>query len=160
MSVPPVIMDQVCPHCGAMSRTQTGKCWLCHASSTTPNPFSVTMVAEEPSPDAGKLTLWDGLFIGLLGLCVILTVLIGIGFAVQDRGMLIPYAILIGPAYLVTVVRGMLSFGSKKKASPAGLFLTFVVSALVTVSIATVLVVGAFVVLFIMCLTSLGQLHP
>lgn len=160
MSIPPVIMQKECPHCGAMSRNQAGKCWLCHASETTPNPFTAPIPNEEQPDNAAKMTAWDALFMGLLLLCVALTVLIGIGLAVQDRGLLIPFAILIGPAYLVTIVRGMLSFGAGKKAKPYSLLLTFVVSAVVTLSIATVLAVGAVVVMFVICLYSISNIHP
>jgi hypothetical protein len=151
MNIPPVIVTQKCSHCGALSQTKGGKCWLCYESMNTPNPFAVSpQTSSEPSPSL-PMSAWDIVFSCLLGICVLLTLLIGIGLVVQDVGMLIPFAILVGPAYLVTVLRGLVATRSGNP-RPASLLLTFVVSLLVTVSIAILLLIGTIIVLFLVCL--------
>ncbi len=151
MNVPPVIATQACVHCGALSQTNDGKCWLCYENKSTPNPFAVSsnLITEE-TPYSPMTTL-DVIFGVLLGICVLLTVLIGVGLAVEDQGLLIPFAIFMGPAYAVTFFRGIVPRGAKGSLRPASLFLTFVVSLLVTVLITVVLAVAAVVMLFLAC---------
>ena len=156
MNIPPVIATQTCAHCGALSQTKAGKCWLCYESMSAPNPYAVSQnISAEPA-DQSPMSAWDIVFSVLLGICVMLTLLIGIGLAVQDVGMLIPFAFLVGPAYLVTLLRG---FASTKAEStrPAALLLTFVVSLLVTVSLAILLLVGTAIMLFFVCLGLFGK---
>lgn len=151
MNIPPVIVTQTCTHCGALSQTKSGKCWLCFESMNTPNPFAVSSPTYSESAPSSPMSASDIVFSFLLGICVLLTLLIGIGLAVQDVGMLIPFAILVGPAYLVTVLRGFVTTRSGNP-RPASLLLTFVVSLLVTVSIAILLLLGTIIVLFLVCI--------
>jgi hypothetical protein len=159
MNVPPVLVHRFCPYCGAELQDKSGRCWLCHAPKSEGNPYAVsavpvaessTQISESTAPES--FGTWDAFFTILLAVCVILTVLVGIGFAVQDQGMLIPFAIFVGPPYLITILRGLYRIGSSKPLKPASLFLTLMISAVATASIAILLVVGAIVVLFIMCL--------
>jgi len=101
------------------------------------------------------MTAWDVVFSSLFGICVLLTLLIGIGLAVQDTGTLIPFAILVGPAYIATIIRGLVPVRSVTS-HPASLFLTFFVSLLATVLIATLLLVGAAILLFLVCIGLFG----
>ncbi|MCY2983673.1 MAG: hypothetical protein NTY15_08550 [Planctomycetota bacterium] len=117
----------------------------------TPNPFAVSSPTYSESAPSSPMSASDIVFSFLLGICVLLTLLIGIGLAVQDVGMLIPFAILVGPAYLVTVLRGFVTTRSGNP-RPASLLLTFVVSLLVTVSIAILLLLGTIIVLFLVCI--------
>ena len=152
MSVPPVLATQTCVHCGALSQTKEGKCWLCYENKSTPNPFAVTGNPVTAATPQSPMTTWDMVFSALLGICVLLTVLIAIGLAVEDRGLLIPFAIFIGPAYLVTILRGFVPSGAKSSPRPANLLLTFVVSIMVTGLIVIILVVAAVIMLFLVCL--------
>ncbi len=154
MSVPPVLATQTCVHCGALSQTKDGKCWLCYENKSTPNPFAVTgNLVTEATPHS-TMTTWDVVFGVLLGSCVLLTVLIAIGLAVEDRGLLIPFAIFMGPAYLVTILRGIVPRGAKGSPRPANLLLTFAVSLLVTGLIVIILAVAAVIMLFLVCFGS------
>ena len=152
MSVPPVLATQTCVHCGALSQTKEGKCWLCYENKSTPNPFAFTGNPIEEATPQSSMTTWDVVFSALLGICVLLTVLISIGLAVEDRGLLIPFAIFMGPAYLVTILRGVIPRGAKGSPRPANLLLTFVVSILVTGLIVIILAVAAVVLLFLVCI--------
>jgi hypothetical protein len=156
MNVPPVIVTQTCTHCGALSQTKGGKCWLCYESMYTPNPFAASPQTVSEGSPISPMSSTDIVFSVLLGICVLLTLLIGIGLVVQDAGMLIPFAILVGPAYLVTILRGLASTRSGNP-RPASLLLTFVVSLLVTVSVAILLLVGTIIVLFLVCLGVFGK---
>lgn len=152
MNVPPVIATQACVHCGALSQSAEGKCWLCYENKSTPNPFAVSGIPMADENAIGPTTTWDIVFGALLGICVLLTVLIAIGMAVEDRGLLVPFAIFMGPAYIVTIIRGLMSGGTKGSPRPANLFLTFIVSLLATVMISIVLAVAAAALLFLACI--------
>ena len=160
MNIPPVIVTQTCSHCGALSQTKNGKCWLCYESMATPNPFAVSVnTVSEPATQSPTTTL-DIVFGVLLGICVLLTLLIAIGLAIQDPGTLIPFAIVMGPAYLVTIIRGASPSRKSGNPRPASLFLTFIVSLLVTVLISVVLIVAAAIMFFLACIgafTSMGK---
>jgi hypothetical protein len=174
---PPVMSGYPCEKCGARSSSQQGKCWLCQQDRTRANPFRADLPAGTMDSTVGGTVSgtvsgsvdwsqqaanqadrsWDGLFNVLLGLIVALTVLVGIGFAVQDQGLLIPFAILIGPALLITFIRGFVASQSGG-VRPGKLLLTLAVSFLVTVIIVILLTVAAAILLFITCLNSLS--HP
>lgn len=158
MNVPPVLVHRFCPYCGAELQDKSGRCWLCHEKKTESNPYSVSesSLSETTTSASTAFSTWDAFFTALLVICVVLTVLVGIGFAVQDQGMLIPFAIFIGPPYLVTILRGLHRFGTSKPVNPAGLFLTLMISAVATALVAIMLAVGAVIVLFIMCLNEMG----
>jgi hypothetical protein len=163
MNIPPVLVHRFCPYCGAELQDKGGGCWLCHESKSESNPYAVsaappsessTPISESTAPES--FGTWDAFFTILLAVCVVLTVLVGIGFAVQDQGMLIPFAIFVGPPYLITILRGLHRIGSSKPLKPASLFLTLMISAVATASVAILLAVGAVIVLFIMCLNEAG----
>ena len=156
MNIPPVLATQACVHCGALSQSPEGKCWLCFENKSAPNPFSVSGTPMEEAAAVSPMTTWDVVFGILLGICVLLTILIGIGLAVEDRGLLVPFAIFIGPAYVVTIIRGVVPPGNKGSPRPANLFLTFMVSLLATVSISIILAIAAVVLLFLACIGIIG----
>ena len=160
MNIPPVIVTQTCSHCGALSQTKNGKCWLCYESTATPNPFAVSAnTVADPAPQS-PMTAWDIVFGVLLAICVLLTLLIAIGLAVQDPGMLIPFAMVMGPAFIVTIIRGAIPSRSSGTPKPASLFLTFIVSLLVTVLISIILIVAAAIMFFLLCIgvfTTMGK---
>lgn len=157
MNVPPVLVNRFCPSCGAAIQDKSGRCWLCHEPKSESNPYSASTAPAQEVETPTTWTAWDAVFTVLLGICVVLTVLVGIGFAVQDQGMLIPFAIFVGPPYLVTILRGLHRVGTSKPLKPSGLFLTLMISAVATALIAILLAVGAVIVLFIMCLNASGN---
>jgi len=154
--IPPVIHQRKCPHCGASSSSGKDACWLCYQTSNGTNPYasSVSLATESEIASYEAATAWDAVFSLLLGICVLLTVLIAIGMLLQDRGMLLPFAILVGPAYLVTIVRGSAQAASGRKVRPGNLLLTFVVSGLVTVGVLVLLFTAAVVLLFLYCIAA------
>jgi hypothetical protein len=155
MNIPPVIATHVCIHCGARSQSSDGKCWLCFEEKSVPNPYQSTKAATgNAAPPANT---WDGVFTVLLGTCVVLTILIAIGMGVQDPGMLVPFAIFVGPAYLVTVIRALAQMNSERGPRPTSLFVTFMLSLLVTFAILILLMVAVIVLLFIACLQSASR---
>jgi hypothetical protein len=156
MNVPPVLVHRFCPYCGAELQDKSGRCWLCHESKSETNPYATSAALPTDVSVPTSFGAWDVFFTILLAVCVVLTILVGIGFAVQDQGMLIPFAIFVGPPYLITILRGLHRTGSSKPLKPASLFLTLMISAVATASVAILLAVGAVLVLFIMCLSEAG----
>jgi hypothetical protein len=159
MNIPPVIVTQTCVHCGALAQTKGGKCWLCYEKLEAPNPYadsinpyaaSSAIPSESETPTA--MTTLDIIFSILLGLCAILTIVVAIGLGIQDTGTLIPFAILIGPAWVVTAVRGLLPKRKTGIQRPASLLLTFLVSLVVTILASVVFIVVAAIMLFIACI--------
>ncbi len=156
MNAPPVIATHACVHCGALSQSNEGRCWLCYEDKSLPNPFAVTGASLNDDANSAPTNKWESFFSVLLGLCVLMTLLIGIGLAVEDRGLLIPFALFMAPAYAITISRGMLQM-NKDNARPSSLLMTFVISLLATVSISMILMVAAAILFFLMCLGSLGK---
>ena len=156
MNVPPVLVHRFCPYCGAELQDKSGRCWLCHESKSETNPYAASAALPADVSVPTSFGAWDVFFTILLAVCVVLTILVGIGFAVQDQGMLIPFAIFVGPPYLITIVRGLHRIGSSKPLKPARLFLTLMISAVATALVAIMLAVGAVIVLLIMCLNEVG----
>lgn len=152
---PPNSTSYVCPQCGARSQSNAGKCWLCLDNQLEPNPFAPTL-QENPQASSQPYDSKSKFAFGiLLAVCVTLTILLGIGMAVQDPGMLIPFAILVGPAFVITAVRGLVQTGNSGSPSPYKLFLTFLISIAVTALISFALLVAAAILLFIVCLRQL-----
>lgn len=159
MNVPPILTVGTCNHCGARAQTREGKCWLCYEDPLSSNPYAAPNVAAEQGGTLSQSSKWDNVFNSILLMCILLTVLVGIGIAVQDPGLLIPYAMVLGPAYVITLLRGSIQYGKSSTHNPANLFLTFAVSLLATMLISIVLVVGTAIVLFLICLQSVGGIR-
>ena len=159
MSIPPVIATHACIHCGARSQSNEGPCWLCYEDKSAPNPFAVTDASLGKDEAVTSVNRWDVVFSVLLGLCVLMTLLIGIGLATEDRGLLVPFAIFMAPAYAVTIIRGMAQLSTKQSARPASLFVTFVVSLLATISMSIILAAAAAIMFFFICIGELSGLR-
>jgi hypothetical protein len=85
-------------------------------------------------------------------------VLVGVGIAKDDPGMLIVYLIAIAPPVLATLARTLLLASKGEKLSAMDVFLTFLVSASMTLLVVTVLFVAAVVAFFVYCLYVCGNM--
>jgi hypothetical protein len=154
MSEPPLLPALVCQRCGATNPPQAVKCWLCERRDN-PNPFADPLLAPVDSSTAvvqtGAQSRVQLVFLGLLGLCIAAAVLIGVGIAVQEPGLLIPYAIVIGPAFLATGVRAALMIGRKEQPKPSTLFLTFLWSGVFTALVLVLIVMASVIAFFLWC---------
>ena len=158
MNVPP-IMSQTCEHCGAEFSTSAKKCWLCY-QDRPPNPYAVDAVVPASAvalPNGKPVTeyvpsAWDSSLMAVLILCMVLTVLIGIGMVVQDRGMIIPFGIFVGPAFAITIIRGLIQSGTRVR--PGSLLLTFFLSLIATLLVLFLLAAALVGMLFLICLSS------
>ena len=159
MNAPPILTVGTCNHCGARSQNKDGKCWLCYEDPSSSNPYAAPNVTVEQGNTLSQSSKSDNVFNAILGVCILLTVLVGIGIAVQDPGLLIPYAMVLGPAYAITLLRGSIQYGKSSTHNPANLLLTFAVSLLATVLVSIVLVVGAAIVFFLICLQIAGGIR-
>lgn len=131
------------------------RCWLCYAENRTKNAFgeSVPTMAHARASTAAGRSRWDALAWGILGLCAIMAVLVAIGIAVDSPGALIPYAIVLLPAMIVTLTRGFVERGPEGEWQPRKMLLTLAISWLVTMGAMVLLTIGAVVLLFLMCLS-------
>jgi hypothetical protein len=158
MNVPP-IMAQSCEHCGAEYSANAKKCWICY-QDRPPNPYSVDAPVPASAvvfPNGKQFTehtpsAWDSSLMAVLILCMVLAVLIGIGMVVQDRGMIIPFGIFVGPAFAITIIRGMIQSGTRVR--PGSLLLTFFLSLIATLLVLFLLAAALVGMLFLICLSS------
>ena len=138
----------VCPHCRAENPTHHKWCWLCRA----PLAWGQEVVTAELVQKARPLPLADAFFWILTAGCLLVLVLVGIGIAQEDAGMLIPYAIFLAPALIATLARSLLSLSRGKSVSGMEVFLTLLFSASVTILVVVVLFVAVIVAFFAYCM--------
>lgn len=154
MNEPPVIQLRLCPLCGASCRTTDKQCWMCQ-SPIEANPYAVAQSPEVAA--SAPNTRYDAIFLVFLLVCVGLALLIGIGIAAEDPGGLIPYLIVVGPAFAVTGVRALWQLGSTGRTRPGKLLISLVVSFALTIGVLALLAVAAVILLFILCLQALSN---
>ncbi len=159
---PPILQHYVCKRCGALCDPGRKRCWMCQADArylqqVDQNPFAASLPAEEPPvvPATPTSSKYDPIFTVLLIGCLIVAILIGIGMAAEDPGALVGYLILIGPAFVVTGVRGLWQYGTTGAMQPGRLLVNLFVSFAVTVAIIAVLAVAAIALLFFLCLSEI-----
>ncbi len=87
---------------------------------------------------------------------VVLALFIGTGLAVQDQGLLIPFAIVVGPAFLATIIQAAYTYSGNRAVKPSALVLTLIGSVAITVGLLAVLALAAIAALFVMCFS--GQM--
>lgn len=143
----------VCPNCRADNPPYAGKCWLCHAPLGGEKEFVTAELVQKARP----LPLAEGFFWVLTAGCLLVLVLVGIGIAQEDAGMLILYAIVLAPALIATAARSLLSLQRGKGVSGMEVFLTLLFSTSVTILVVVVLFVAVIVAFFAYCLYVCGQ---
>lgn len=155
MSEPPVLPSRICESCGVSIPPQAPACWLCRGG----NPYASLPPGERQQIDktiSQSERRVQGICLALLGGLVVLAIFIGIGLAVQDLGMLIPYSIVVGPAFLATMVQAAYGYSGNRTVKPSSLVLTMIGSVAITVGLMAILALAAFAALFVMCFS--GQM--
>lgn len=160
MSEPPQLPATTCLRCGASNPPHAAKCWLCERNDTK-NPYAVqSHLQSNAPPQRGSSLSAQGrvevVFASLLIGALILAIIVGVGIAAQDPGLLIPYLIVIAPPIMATSVRALVSVSQHKKPSAYALFMTFLWSGLFTILALVLLVVATVVALFVWCLHMLA----
>jgi translation initiation factor 2 gamma subunit (eIF-2gamma) len=143
--IPPVINPaEMCPKCGAQNYSWSKKCWVCLVDMPT-EPVVMATVVSPPRFVAGSgLTIATSAMVPiLLGIALYTSVAIDQTFAVIVAGGAMAMAVL-------TIVIGVQQ-GKVLKA-----FLSLLVSVMVGITICFMLIIAAFVLLFIACLNSMG----
>ncbi len=149
------VAKRICPSCQAEMEPTASTCWLCKVKEPNPYSFQSAVLSQAAErPIEGKLSTWDVIASVILLCCFGLTILIAIGIGVDSPGSLIPFFIVVGPTYLVTIVRGMLQYNKPSGVKPTSVLLTFLISALITFGIIVGLLVAAVVLIFLTCLRS------
>ena len=159
MNEPPLMPPLVCQRCGATNPPYAKVCWLCSTSDRTESATAARLVPlTEFTNDPARLrsqSRTQTICAALLIACVVLTMLVVIGFSIQDPGMLIPLLIVVCPAFLATGVRALHGFATDGKPKASTLLLTFVFSGIFTVFAVVLLAIVSFVAFFVWCLTQL-----
>ncbi|MGN6543699.1 MAG: hypothetical protein ACTHK7_01525 [Aureliella sp.] len=152
MSEPPLMPAMVCRRCGATNPPHAVKCWLCEKRDHS-DPYAVSTLAPLPSGPGAKaeLSRVQLVFLGVLIACAAVALLIGVGIGVQDPGMLVPYAVVVGPAFLATGVRAAVMIGRKEQPRPSSLFFTFLWTSLFMAMALILLVVASVIAFFLWC---------
>ncbi len=157
MSDAPAVHAIRCPRCGAALRDAEKPCWLCHApsnaSATSPYQPPSIIISEAV---ADRYTTFDYVSMAILSLCAILAVLIGIGITLDDQGMLVPFLIVVSPAFLVTLGKGLHSWSQTGRPQPGKMLLTLLTAGVVTISVIALLIVAGIVMLFAICLSQIA----
>ena len=133
-------------------------CWLCGDSDRVANDSPKLIPAGELAHDPAfksNQSRTQTLCSALLILCIVLTILIGIGLAVQEPGSLIAYAIFVGPAYLATGVRALHGMATDRQPKASSLLLTFLFSAVFTTMAVVLFVIASVIAFFVWCLSQL-----
>ena len=142
----------ICPQCRADNPAHN--CWLCHA----PLAGAAEVVTAELVNAPHRIPLSEMFFLALTVLCLFALVLVGIGIAEQDPGMLVGYFILLAPALIATLAKTLSAKAHGKPVTASQVFLTFLLSASITVAVVVVLMAAAIVALFAYCLYACGQI--
>lgn len=153
----PPIVAKACSICGAVGAKDAQQCWMCGQNPHS-NPYAGPAPVQEFTQPAEAKSKLEPLFRVLLGICVVVVVLIGIGLAVQDPGALLGFAILVLPAFLITGVRALWQVHREGKTSAGSLLVSLLTSFAVTIGIFMVLIAAGIILLFVMCLTLLSGL--
>lgn len=160
MDAPPVLPPLVCPRCGASNAPHATRCWLCSGHSSQ-NPYESTAPLA-PKVDATGQPVTSAAerrnqraYAWLLAYCCFLAILIGYGIARKDQGLLVPYAILISPAFLVTGVRAAYDASQQRVPQPSKLLLTLLWSGISTILVLGLIAVASIIGLTLMCLNQL-----
>ncbi|MCC6510376.1 MAG: hypothetical protein IT423_14830 [Pirellulaceae bacterium] len=156
---PPMLPALVCQKCGATNPPHATTCWLCNG--TDDNPYSAPP-SQEPnllqtpvlSPTQSRVEI---VFMLLLAVTIGFAGLVGIGIAVQDPGMLVPFLIIVGPAFIATGSRALVSVAKGERPKASALFVTLLWSGMFTALTIALLVVSAVIALFLMCAQMLGR---
>jgi hypothetical protein len=152
---PPVLAKLICPRCGVANPDGATKCWICESqSSLIAAHFQGDRTIDAASPANDRL---EKVYLSLLVGCIGLAGMLGISIGFQDPGMLVVYLIIIGPAFLVTMVRGIHHLRTNRKLESGKLLLTFLLSAGITFLVVVLLVVASVVALVIWCFAELGR---
>ncbi len=150
---PPVLPPLICERCGATNSPLATACFLCDKRGAD-NPYapaaSLKALAAPVNPTERRL---EGVFLGLWGICLLLTVLIGVGIGMQAPGALVPYFIVIGPAYLTTGIRAAFNSSRNQPNRASSLFMAFMWSGLLTIGVIGMLIVASIALLFVFCLS-------
>lgn len=160
-----IVAQCICPTCQAAIHPTDRRCWLCSAPLESVNPYGQAVPGPTPRvsttrpnsplrPRESANAAWDWFAWAILGLCFGLAILVGIGIAVDSPGGLIPYAVVVVPSLLATLVRGVRDAGPQGELRPQKLLFTLITSSFMTAGVLALLTVAAIGLLFVYCLAA------
>ncbi len=158
---PPILAELVCRKCGAHNPPHANKCWLCNEVQTEDvNPYAAPPVLR-PINDSFRSSGQDSansrvenVYSVVLLFLFFLAIVVGIGLGLQDRGFLMMYIFVIGPAFLATGLSALFGATSKEGVKASSLVRTFIMSTMFAFGVIGLLIVAVIISFFIWC----GQL--
>ena len=167
---PPQLPPKLCLKCRAANYAHLTKCFLCHAdllpSDPNVNPYAaagqvpvLTPLTSAPRNDLASNRV-ETMFLWLLVAIVVLSLLVGIGIATQDRGLLTVYLVILVPSLAAAGGRALYSMARGESPKPSKMFSAFITSALITFGIGSLLVVSFIIFVFVSCAQMLNGLGP
>lgn len=142
---------KVCHECGAENLHLALRCWMCHADLKRVPQVVIAEIVPDPPKYAPSEIFW----MVLTALVGVLLVLVGIGLASEGPEPLIPYAIVIVPAFIATVVRVARKQSRGVRIGWGERLLTFLISGMAVIGFIGLLIVAALTAMFVYCLISL-----
>lgn len=153
---PPVIPLIHCATCGAICQDGQKVCWLCQADPSVENPYGVNASPEQQPTEPTASTPLDALFWVLLAICFLLALLVGLGLAAEEPGTLVPYALVVGPAFLIPGVRALWQIGRGERPRPTKLMLSVALTFAITIAVVVLLALAAVGLLLLICLSAIA----
>lgn len=152
-----------CLECGATNMPRARRCWLCSrpieplveaklATERAEDPDDPLTAYRAPGADLGPSQTFLS---STLLILTAVTVLVGVGIALNDAGPAVTYAIVMAPALLATYVASARRESRGKPLSPGGKVVAFLLSIAAVIGLLMLLVVAALVALFVFCLISM-----
>ncbi len=142
-----------CPQCGADSVPFAKHCWMCGADLQNAPKRNIPIAGQaKPTWAAGESTA----LIVVAILCAVV-LLVGLGIAANEPGLVIPYAIFAGPALLATLIRATRKRVQGKPMGIAESIGTFLVSGMIVFGILVLLVIALIIGLIAYCFAELAR---
>lgn len=150
---------RICPECGADNLAFATSCWMCYRDIRNETPI-IEAVAVDSSPKAAvaqrpSYAPGEWFFRIATFLVLVLLVLVGIGLATEEVGLVIVYALLVTPPLLGALFRirrrakqGHVSWGEK--------FATLLMSGAIMIGILGVLWIAALGALVAFCFVAIA----
>ncbi len=163
---PPPLAPIACPKCGAANYAHLQACWLCHTPlrPANENPYAAGSVVapaklayDVGAPVAAQSRV-ETMFMWLLVATVALAVMVGIGIGVQDSGLLTVYLVVLVPSLSAAGVRALYSLAKGESPKPSKMFMTFILSAMITFGLGALLILCTIIFLFLTCAQMLSGL--
>jgi hypothetical protein len=137
-----------CPDCGAMQSRVLVPCWLCGKPLGPEHLLLDAEVVEPPN------TVAETIFGAITGLIIVLALMVGIGFIVDNPEGAVVYFLVVVPAVAITLIRAT-ARSSTGDFSWGETLLTLILSTVGVFAALIGLAIALLLALFVICLASM-----